>query len=159
MDTDFVTVFWRKVVFGTVNAKKGSYRVIGNTLWGAQLLSRGGWTISFFFFFDSLVIGDTLFHHKDVHLCVRHSVLRMGMPSIRLIISQYAESLRYSILDVRARIRADGVSDHQFRVGRIRIKVAAILLLQATKVQQSYKTTKYLAIGNDDHTIERTTYQ
>ena len=120
------------ILLGDMNAKIGSdnsglERVMGKH--GLGVMNDNGRRFTEFCAFNSLVIGGSLFPHKDVHKATWISPDRVTENQLDHITIN--RKFRTSMLDVRVKRGADIASDHHLLICQLRLKLKAAKKLQS----------------------------
>lgn len=114
------------VLMGDLNAKVGSSNANWENVMGTHglgAMNSNGELFADFCGKYNLIIGGTIFPHKNVHKATWVSPDRTTQNQIDHI--AISKRWRTSLLDVRARRGADVYSDHHLVVGQLRIKLKA----------------------------------
>ena len=121
------------ILLGDMNAKIGSdnsglEQVMGRHGMGA--MNDNGRRFTEFCAFNKLIIGGSLFPHKDVHKATWISPDRVTENQLDHITTH--RKFRTSMLDVRVKRGADIASDHHLLICRLRLKLKAAKKLQSS---------------------------
>ena len=121
------------ILLGDMNAKIGSdnsglEHVMG--IHGMGTMNDNGRRFTDFCAFNSLIIGGSLFPHKDIHKITWISPDRVTESQLDHI--TISKKFRTSMLDVRVKRGADAASDHHLLICKLRLKLKA-----AKKIQSS----------------------
>ena len=137
------------IVMGDFNAKVGSEREgrereIGPH--GIGQMNENGERLADLCAVNNLVIGGTLFPHKNCHKVTWVSPARNAQNQIdHIAISQ---RWRSSLQDVRAKRGADAASDHQLVVGYIHLKLLAVKRSKTNKENLMLENLKIPLLKN-----------
>jgi len=129
------------IVMGDLNAKKGEDNVGWEKVMGQHGLGRmneNGERLAKFCGNSDLVIGGSLFKHRDIHKITWTSPNARDQNQIDLIIIN--GRYRGSLMDTRAMRWADVNSDHHMVVGKIRLKLCSTK--RKSKERIIFDTTK-----------------
>ena len=116
------------IVTGDFNAKigkdnTGRKRIMGRE--GLGIMNENGEMFADFFVFNNLVIGGSVFQHKDIHKGTWVSPDHRTVNQIDHITID--KMFRKSLQDTRLRRGADAASDHHLLVGQVRLKLKKCL--------------------------------
>ena len=119
------------ILLGDMNAKIGSENsglehVMG--IHGMGTMNDNGRRFTDFCAFNSLIIGGSLFPHKDIHKITWISPDRVTESQLDHI--TISKKFRTSMLDVRVKRGADAASDHHLLICKLRLKLKAAKKLQ-----------------------------
>ncbi|XP_059158094.1 craniofacial development protein 2-like [Physella acuta] len=113
-----------KIVMGDMNAKVGTENkerglTVGKN--GIGIINENGELFADFCAFNNLIIGGTIFAHKDIHKTTWTSP--DGKTKNQIDHITVSRKWRRSLMDVRAKRGADAASDHQLVVAILKLKL------------------------------------
>ena len=111
---------------GDMNPKVGADNTGKELIMGTEALgviNENGEKFTDFCTFNDIVIGGSVYQHKDIHKVMW--VLPDGRTENQIDFITISRKWRHSLLDTRARRGADAATDHHLVLGTIKIKLKA----------------------------------